>query len=168
MTHPMKITVADQKEGKITGTVTFHEGAVSFPVQSTIQVSGGKTTLVVYVTHFEFTVEQGKLDGYGYGPRHQGPAVLTRRSPAAGVTSDPQRWVGEWVGTGPISIFVTGSIRPSRKWWEIASREQYMCVVHKARARTAIATSSGLLSETLLLSEDGHSRRSGLRRTAGQ
>lgn len=96
MTHPMKITVADQKEGKITGTVTFREGAVSFPVQGTIQVSGGKTTLVVYVTHFEFTVEQGKLDGYGYGPRHQGPAVLTRRSPTAGVTSDPQRWVGEW------------------------------------------------------------------------
>lgn len=98
MSHSMKITVADQKEGKITGTVTFREGTASLPVQGTIQVSGGKITLVVYVTHFEFAVQQDKLDGYGYGPRHRGPAVLTRRSPAAGVTSDPQRWVGEWVG----------------------------------------------------------------------
>lgn len=98
MSHSMKITVADQKEGRITGTVTFREGTASLPVQGTIQISGGKITLVVYVTHFEFAVQQDKLDGYGYGPRHRGPAVLTRRSPAAGVTSDSHRWVGEWVG----------------------------------------------------------------------
>jgi hypothetical protein len=87
MTHPMRLTVTQQKDGKVSGTVVFRDGTAGVAVHGTIQVSGGKTTLVIYTQRFEFTVHEDKLDGYGRGPRHEGPAVLTRRSPVTGTVS---------------------------------------------------------------------------------
>lgn len=90
--HPVRMEVKEQKEGKVSGTMTyiFTRRENSNPFSGTFGMKNGKLALLVtvsrgaYTDTFEFaTVEGNRLEGTGdaKGERHDhtGPLSLKRR-----------------------------------------------------------------------------------------